>query len=108
VWTRGTTSWRYRTGPPGQLSGPLAARRLLDMKKRIFAAFLWFYTGWYGGALLADFTGMSPLIGPVIGAVIAALVVGDPRRVIWKARDLAPIASASSLGSNDDTVVTSI
>jgi hypothetical protein len=66
------------------------------MKKRILAAFLWFYTGWYGGALLADFTGVSPLIGPFIGAVVAALVVGDPRHLIWKARSLAPTIAANS------------
>jgi len=66
------------------------------MKKRILAAFLWFYAGWYGGALLADFTGVSPLIGPFIGAVVAALVVGDPRHLIWKARSLAPTIAANS------------
>jgi len=37
------------------------------MKKRIFAALLWFYTGWYGGAILAAYLGVSPLLGPIIG-----------------------------------------
>jgi hypothetical protein len=53
------------------------------MKKRVFAAFLWFYAGWYGGAMLAAFLGVNPLIGPIIGATAAALFVGDPRKVIW-------------------------
>ena len=30
------------------------------MTKRILAAFLWFYTGWYAGAMLAEFLGVSP------------------------------------------------
>ena len=49
------------------------------MKKRAFAAVLWFYVGWYGGAMLAEFLGVSPLLGPLIGTAAAALFVGDPR-----------------------------
>ena len=60
------------------------------MKKRVFAAFLWFYTGWYAGALLAEFVGVSPLLGPIIGAAAAGLIVGDPRRIIWTARAMKP------------------
>jgi hypothetical protein len=58
------------------------------MKKRVLAAFLWFYTGWYGGAILADLIGVSPVLGPIIGAAAAALIVGDPRRIIWTARSM--------------------
>jgi hypothetical protein len=43
------------------------------MKKRIVAAFLWFYTGCMAGALLALLIGVSP----------ATLIAGDPRRIIW-------------------------
>lgn len=53
------------------------------MFKRVLAALLWFYAGWYGGALLADFLGVSLLLGPIIGAATAALVAGDPRHLIW-------------------------
>lgn len=53
------------------------------MKKRVLATFLWFYVGWYGGAMLAEFLGVSPLLGPIIGAAAAALFVGDPRRIVW-------------------------
>jgi hypothetical protein len=56
------------------------------MKKRAFAAVLWFYVGWYGGAMLAEFLGVSPLLGPLIGTAAAALFVGDPRQVIWPGR----------------------
>lgn len=61
------------------------------MKKRALAAFLWFYTGWYAGAMLAALVGVSPVLGPIIGAAAAGLIVGDPRRIIWtsnpRARD---------------------
>lgn len=65
------------------------------MLKRVLAALLWFYTGWYGGALLADFLGVSQVLGPVIGATLAALVVGDPRRIIWTARTMSKPAQAT-------------
>lgn len=55
------------------------------MVKRVLAALLWFYTGWYFAAILADFMGVSPLLGPIIGAASAALFAGDPRGLIWKA-----------------------
>lgn len=58
------------------------------MKKRICAALLWFYTGWYGGAILAAYLGVSPMLGPIIGLTAAALFVGDPRKVIWS--DIGP------------------
>jgi hypothetical protein len=73
------------------------------MKKRLLAAFLWFYAGWYAGALLADFLGVSPFLGPLIGAVAAALIVGDPRRIIWTAKSIAPsIAANSAFAQSDD------
>jgi hypothetical protein len=53
------------------------------MKRRIFATFIWFYVGWYGGAILAEYLGVSPLLGPIIGTAAAALFAGDPRRIIW-------------------------
>lgn len=58
------------------------------MLKRVLAALLWFYAGWYGGALMADFLGVSAYLGPIIGATAAALVAGDPRRIIWTARHM--------------------
>jgi hypothetical protein len=65
------------------------------MLKRVLAALLWFYAGWYGGNLLADFLGISLVLGPVIGATLAALVVGDPRRIIWTARTMSKPAQAN-------------
>jgi hypothetical protein len=53
------------------------------MKKRAVAAFLWFYAGCTAGALLALLIGVSSALGPIIGAVAAALIAGDPRPIIW-------------------------
>ena len=53
------------------------------MKRRLLAAFLWFYTWWYAGAMIADIMRVSPALGPIVGAAAAMLFVGDPRRVIW-------------------------
>ena len=54
------------------------------MTKRLLAAMLWFYTGWYAGAMLAEFLSVSPVLGPLVGATAAMLIAGDPRRIIWK------------------------
>jgi hypothetical protein len=64
------------------------------MTKRILAAVLWFYTGWYAGAILADFLAVSPVLGPIVGAAAAALIAGDPRRLIWTVRSVTPAGSA--------------
>jgi len=60
------------------------------MKKRILAAILWFYAGWYAGATVAVLLGISPALGPIIGTTAAALIAGDPRRIIWTSRDPNP------------------
>ena len=62
------------------------------MTKRILAALLWFYAGWYAGAILAEFLGLSPVLGPLIGAAAAGLIAGDPRRIIWKRPAPTPAA----------------
>jgi hypothetical protein len=68
------------------------------MKKRVLSAFLWFYAAWTLGSLLAFAFGISPVIGPVIGAAASALFVGDPRRIIWS-RPAAPASSLSPEGA---------
>ena len=62
---------------------------MADMLKRVLAALLWFYAGWYGGNILADLMGVTMLLGPIIGAAAAALVAGDPRHIIWTARTMS-------------------
>lgn len=64
------------------------------MKKRILATFLWFYAGWYAGAVIAYFVGVSPMLGPILGVAAAALVAGDPRKIIWTRRTTAPTMTA--------------
>lgn len=64
------------------------------MTKRILAAMLWFYTGWYAGAMLAEFIGVSALLGPVIGAAAAGIITIDPRRIIWTRPESAPALEA--------------
>ena len=83
------------------------------MAKRILAAFLWFYAGWYGGNLIADFLGLSLVLGPIIGAAAALLIVGDPRGLIWKATSGArstvkSIAANSYLAPADDEVTRTV
>ena len=53
------------------------------MKKRALSAVLWFYCGWYAGAMIAHALGLSIAIGPILGAAAAALIAGDPRGIIW-------------------------
>ncbi len=62
------------------------------MKKRLFAAFLWFNAGWYAGAMLAEILSLSPALGPIIGVAAAGLIFGDPFRRIWAARAQAPVS----------------
>jgi hypothetical protein len=38
---------------------------------------------WYAGALVSTLLGVSPALGPILGTAAAALVGGDPRRLIW-------------------------
>ena len=66
------------------------------MTKRVAAAFLWFYTGWYAGAFLAEMLGVSPVIGPILGAAAAGFLVGDPLGIIWtRPPHMAVAASAT-------------
>jgi hypothetical protein len=53
------------------------------MKKRAVSAVLWFYTGWYAGAMIAHALGLSIALGPLLGVAAAALIAGDPRGIIW-------------------------
>ena len=74
-----------------------------SMSKRILAAFLWFYTGWYAGAMLAEILSVSPALGPILGAAAAGLIVGDPRGMIWK-RQTIRSASAPSTSSGHEAL----
>jgi hypothetical protein len=62
---------------------PARARDPSAMTKRVVAAFLWFYTGWYAGAMIAAFIGINPAFGPILGAAAAGFCVGDPFHLFW-------------------------
>lgn len=53
------------------------------MKKRVTAAVLWFFAGWYAGATIAFVLGLPPVLGPIFATAASALIAGDPRAVIW-------------------------
>jgi hypothetical protein len=53
------------------------------MKKRALATVLWFYAGWYTGAMIASLAGLSPALGPILAVAAAGIIAGDPRRLIW-------------------------
>ena len=56
------------------------------MTKRVVATLLWFYAGWYAGAMIAELFGISAALGPIFGVAAAGIVGGDPRGVIWGRR----------------------
>ena len=70
------------------------------MKKRVLATFLWFFAGWYAGAVIAFALGVSPILGPILGVAAAGLIAGDPRGIIWSTRSSAPTASAAAPSSS--------
>lgn len=67
------------------------------MVKRMLAAILWFYAGWYAGATIAVFLGISPALGPILGTAAAAIIAGDPRRIIWTSRPRLSVDERESL-----------
>jgi hypothetical protein len=66
------------------------------MTKRILSGALWFYTGWYAGAMIAFHLGISEGLGPVVGAAAAALFAGDPRGLIWKREARSGVRSTTT------------
>jgi len=53
------------------------------MTKRVIATVLWFYAGWYAGAMTAELFGISVALGPIFGVAAAAIIGLDPRHLIW-------------------------
>jgi hypothetical protein len=87
---------------------PAVARTLRRMKKRVFAALLWFYTGWYAGAMIAELVGISPALGPIIGTAAAALIAGDPRGIIWTGRSPQVQARVKAIASSAPVAASSV
>lgn len=66
------------------------------MLKRTLAALLWFYAGWYLGAMIVYHLGLTAMLGPIIGLAAAALFAGDPRRIIWVRPEASDATSTSA------------
>ena len=54
------------------------------MKLRIVSAVLWFLAGWFVVGSIAIYLGLNPAVGPLVGIAWAALVVLDPKDVVWR------------------------
>jgi len=67
------------------------------MNKRLLAGFLWFLTGWYAGAVLAEISGFSTVLAPVLGLASAWLIAADPRHMIWTDRASRPTTAPAGL-----------
>ena len=69
------------------------------MNKRVAAGLLWFFAGWYLGAMIAFHVGISDALGPILGALFAAFVVMDPIGRIWSRSRSAPRSPLSGCRS---------
>jgi hypothetical protein len=54
--------------------------------KRIAAAPLWFFVGWFVGSAAAWTFGLGAFLAPMTALVLTGIVVADPRGVIWNSR----------------------
>ena len=69
------------------------------MTKRVVSTALWFYAGWYAGAMVAALFGISPALGPIFAVAAAGIIGGDPRGIIWGPTRTAGQASPAVLPS---------
>ena len=86
VGTSGPTAVHHRTGAPNVNFGRSPYLRVIAvrprasqhprMKKRILATFLWFFAGWYAGAVIAYALDVSAILGPILGVAAAGLITG--------------------------------
>jgi hypothetical protein len=53
------------------------------MLKRVAAAFLWYALVWVGYEIASSVVGLPRLIGPVLSAAVAMIVVVDPLNLFW-------------------------
>jgi Na+/H+ antiporter NhaC len=63
------------------------------MNKRILAASLWLFAGWYVGAAVAVFLGLPELVGLLTGVAMAAFVASDPMQRLWTPTRASDISS---------------
>lgn len=78
------------------LATAAAARTLRGMVKRMTAAVLWLFAGWYLGNALAFLVGVPDLLGPILGVAAAFVFAVDPQGWIWKRPAAEPVAVATT------------
>jgi hypothetical protein len=54
------------------------------MTLRIVSAVLWFIAGWFVSGTIAVSLGLNPAVAPLVGIVWAAVVVIDPKDLVWR------------------------
>ena len=67
------------------------------MKKRNLAAFLWFFSGWTLGSIVAFFAGLPWVLGPMLAVLLATGVWWDPAGLFWPQRDAGPAPGGSRM-----------
>jgi len=72
-----------RFGTYGGWSAGASRVNIARMLKRVAAAFLWYAMVWVGYEIASSLVGLPRLIGPVLSAAVAMLVVVDPLRLFW-------------------------
>jgi hypothetical protein len=67
--------------------------------KRIAAAPLWFFVGWFVGSAVAWAFGLGAFLAPMTAVVLAGIVVVDPRGVIWSDRPTEKSQASRPVGT---------
>jgi hypothetical protein len=60
------------------------------MKRRILAAMLWYYVGWYAMSWITQATALPDALGPIVGLALAVAVASDPGGRIWRSGSRMP------------------
>lgn len=68
------------------------------MLKRIAAALLWYAMVWIGYEVAWSVAGLPRLLGPVLAASVAMVVVVDPLHLFWPRPEVTPDATHAGLG----------
>ncbi|MFI5259190.1 MAG: hypothetical protein ACHQ01_06230 [Candidatus Limnocylindrales bacterium] len=54
------------------------------MTLRFVSGVLWFIAGWFVVGTIAIALGLNQAVGPLVGFVWAAVVVVDPKNLVWR------------------------
>lgn len=66
------------------------------MKKRIFLTVIWAYVAWYATVFAAAYLGLTEAIGPIVGALVGAMIWFAPLGVRRGAESRAPVIYGST------------